>query len=49
MYSKQSLPKYKPRQVLYMGVTLPLWSSALVATLILASLLYGLLTHQIPL
>jgi hypothetical protein len=48
MFDKEPRPQYKPRPVLYLGVTLPMWSGALVVTLVLAVLLYCLLTHRIP-
>ncbi len=48
MYDKAPTPQYKHRPVLYLGVTVPIWSGALVVTLVLAVLLYCLLTHRIP-
>lgn len=49
MFDKQPQPVYKPRPFLYLGVSMPLWSGAAVATLVLAVILYCLLTHRIPL
>ncbi len=49
MFDKQPLPLYKPRPVLYHGVSVPMWSGAAVATLVLVVILYCLLTHRIPL
>jgi hypothetical protein len=48
MYDKQPWPQYKSRPVLYLGVTVPMWVGAAVATLVLAVALFCLLTHQIP-
>ncbi|MCI0358325.1 MAG: hypothetical protein L0211_07575 [Planctomycetaceae bacterium] len=48
MYERQTRPKYKPRPVLYLGVTMPMWSGALAVTVVLAVVLYCLLTHRIP-
>jgi|GEM_PF-3817468 len=48
MYDKEPSPKYKPRPSLYLGVSTPMWSGALAFTVVLAVLLYCLLTHRIP-
>ena len=49
MFDKQPLQFYKPRPILYLGVTMPMWTGAAAATFVLAVILYCLLTHRIPL
>jgi len=48
MFDKVPLPRYKPRTILYLGVSAHLWSGALAVVVCIAVALYCLLTHRIP-